>query len=139
MESKIEITILVAWTVMLALGMVIILFSQNYRTKIVRAEKEKQIAAFRASFEAEERQKEKIANNLHDEIIPLLTALGQNSQLHKKKFLINTLDPNDLEKDFEIVNQAIKAIRSIAMDLIPTTFLNFGLLKALEQYIGQIA
>lgn len=138
MESKIEIGLVLGWGVMFAFVAVIILFSQYYRGKILKSEKEKQIIAFEASIESEEKLKERIANNLHDEIIPLLTALGQNIKQHKKDFYTMNLTPTDFEKDLGIVDQSIKGTRSIALDLIPTTFLNFGLLKAMEQYGKQL-
>jgi signal transduction histidine kinase len=138
MEGKIEISIIIAWMVVFSLVMVIIFFTLNYKAKINQVEKEKQLLAFKAAFEAEERQKERIANNLHDEIIPLLTALAQNQQQHKKNLDSKRLIVEDFKSDAEIIDQSIKGIKAIALDLIPTIFINFGLLKAIEHYIRKL-
>ena len=41
--------------------------------------------------------------------------------------------------DIALTEKSIKGMRSIALGLIPTTFINFGLIKAMEQYVGQIS
>ncbi len=144
-QSKIDVFIEFAWIAMFSLATILIFFSFNYRVKLLRKEKEKeiiekekQIIAFKASIEAEENQKERIANNLHDDIIPLLTALGQNIKHQKKDYYTMKLSALDFDKNAQIVDQSIKRMRAIALDLIPTTFLNFGLIKALEEYAKQL-
>lgn len=127
MESpgEIEFFIRVAWFFMLALTMIIVVYIFNYRARILKLEKEKQIAVFRAAGDAEEKQKEYIANMIHDEIIHLLVAASQNLEEH-------TIENN--KKVRVLVEQAVASLKSIAIDLIPKTLFNFGLINALEQH-----
>lgn len=103
----------------------------------MNAEREKQIIAFKAAVEAEEKQKERTANNLHDEIIPLLTVLSRNIELHQRSLKTGELTNEELENDTKLIEKAINSIRSVALDLIPNVLLNFGLIKALEHYVRE--
>ena len=124
METEIGVFIWLTALAMFTLAAAIVIFHINYRANMLKLEKEKQILAFKAAIEAEENQKERIANNLHDEVIPLMIVIGQHADLPRE-------DSNAVIS--ELVSQSINSIRAIALDLIPKTLLNFGLIKALEQ------
>lgn len=147
MENKEAVMLFIemAWIAMLSLVVIVIFFSLRYSVKVLRTEKEKektekekQILVFKASVEAEENLKEKLANNLHDEIIPLLVALGRNIEQHKKDLKNNSLNESELIVDSGLTDQSIKAIRAIALDLTPSIFLNFGLIKSIEHLVMQL-
>jgi signal transduction histidine kinase len=101
-------------------------------------EQEKQLALFKASVEAEEQQKEKIARNLHDEINPLLAALKFNLSKHRIEARKNQFEPDSLIADSAILDKAIEGIRTTCHDLIPSFLLQYGLIKSLEDYLGHI-
>jgi two-component system NarL family sensor kinase len=134
MEDKIELGITVGWATMFILVMVIIVFTQHYRRKMLYIEAQRQISAFSAYIEGEENLKEKISYNLHDEIIPLLTVIAQNIRRYKKITEGNSQN-FDFNTDYKLIEQAIQGTRAITLDLIPTTFLNYGLIKAIEQRV----
>lgn len=127
MESPVELEFFIrmAWFFMLAITLLIFGYIFHYRAKILKLEKEKQIATFRAAVEAEEKQKEQIANMIHDEIIHLLIAATQNLEKH-------TAENN--QKVRILIEQVVSSLKSIAIDLIPKTLFNFGLIHALEQH-----
>ena len=107
-------------------------------TKIKLLENEKQLALFKASVEAEENQKEKIAFNLHDEINPMLNTLKFNLTKHRVKAEKNELIPSDIIVDEKTLNKVIDGIRTICHDLVPTFFFEYGLLVSLESYLKNI-
>src|SRR6218665_3833531 len=121
--------------VMLILALAIILFYQHYRSNLLKLEKEKHLMAFKAAVEAEEKQKEKIANNLHDEIIPLLLVIRQHLDRHIRNYDHQKIEKESLKTNSELIDQSIAEIKSIALDLIPKVLLTFGLIKGLEQRI----
>src|SRR5690606_30706413 len=137
-ETEIGIFISIAWFVVLVLAMLLIFYYQNYRTNIIRVEKEKQIIQFQAAVEAEEKQKERIANNLHDEVLPLTAALIHRMDSHIINAKNNNLSQEELKEDYELINQIVLSIRSIARDLIPVTLLNFGLVKTISYYAREL-
>ena len=137
--------ILLGCLAMFSLIVVIILFVVIHKrkillkdTKIKLLENEKQLALFKASVEAEENQKEKIAFNLHDEINPMLNTLKFNLTKHRVKAEKNELIPSDITVDEKTLNKVIDGIRTICHDLVPTFFFEYGLLVSLESYLKNI-
>lgn len=147
MENKIEIISLIIGGMLLmiclALGILIIftLHRKNIlekEAKIVTIEHEKEIAVFKASNVAEEREKNKIAKELHDGIIPKLTAVERSLEKNLKDLGIGALDPLRLRKDIGEIEETIEIVRTIAHDLIPPVLISFGLIKALEYQVNRI-
>ena len=101
-------------------------------------QQEKQIELFKASVEAEEQQKEKIARNLHDEINPLLNALRFNLTKYRIKAKKNEFDPDSVIPDEETLDKAIEGIRTVCYDLVPSFFMQYGLIPALENYAKNV-
>ena len=140
---KLLITIGIFSTLFIAA--VVILFVVYYQRKMLLKdasiklmEQEKQIELFKASVEAEEKQKEKIARNLHDEINPILNTLKFNITKHRIKAQKNELDPASMFADEETLNKVIEGIRSVCYDLIPSFFLEYGLIVSLESYVKNV-
>lgn len=140
--TNVKLLITVGILITLFLAAVVIIFVVHYQRKMLLKEariqlmeQEKQIALFKASVEVEEQQKEKIARNLHDEINPLLVVLKLNLSRHRMSAQKNSFDPESLKKDSELLDKAIEGIRTTCHDLIPSFLHQFGLLKALEEYV----
>ena len=147
MQSQETIAVLIALgcLAMFALVIVIILFVVVYQrkmllkeAKIKLIEQEKQLELFKASVEAEEQQKEKIARNLHDEINPLLAVLKFNLSRHRIEIQKNKFEPDSLVEDSAILDKAIEGIRTSCRDLIPSYLLQYGILGALETYVTHL-
>jgi signal transduction histidine kinase len=79
-----------------------------------------------------EKERARIASDLHDELGPILSAV---------KFKINSLDirsPEDqviLDKSNKNIDDIIRRMREIANNLLPNTLLRKGLAEALEETI----
>ena len=144
-QEGLTISILIACLCMLFFIIIIVLVFLIHQRKIMLAEnkiklmeQEKQIELFKASVEAEEKQKEKIARNLHDEINPILNTLKFNITKHRIKAQKNELDPASMFADEETLNKVIEGIRSVCYDLIPSFFLEYGLIVSLESYVKNV-
>ncbi len=147
MENQEGLTtaIIISCLAMFCLIIVIILFVVIYQRRMLLKEasiklmeQEKQIELFKATVEAEEKQKEKIARNLHDEINPILTVLKLNLSKHKIDIIKEKFNIEDLSLDQQILDQAINGIRTTCLDLIPTYLLEYGLVKSLGSYVVTI-
>jgi PAS domain S-box-containing protein len=85
----------------------------------------------------EEKEREKFARNLHDELGPLLSSI---------KMYVNSLSSGiDKEKhDFiisqlkRILTEAIQSTKELSNDLSPHVLLNYGLVAALEWFNNQL-
>lgn len=147
MENQEQVAVYIALgsLVIFTLVIIIILFVVTYQRKMLEKEnriqmieQEKQIQMFKATVEAEELLKEKIANNLHDSVNPMLALLKLNLSRHKIEVEKNKFNPESLKDDSKIIDNAIDGIRSSCKDLIPSFLLEFGLIKALEDYIRNL-
>jgi len=97
--------------------------------------KEKELASMEAMIKGEDIERTRIAKDLHDSVNGNLSAIKHNLSS------ITTLKAED-EKTFnlaiEMLDNACDQIRNISHDLVPPSLLNYGLIEALEQYIGRI-
>jgi PAS domain S-box-containing protein len=90
-----------------------------------------------AIISTEEREREKFARNLHDELGPLLSSI---------KMYVNSIKPiNDKEKQDFIINQlknilteVIRSTKELSNDLSPHVLTNYGIVAALEWFINQL-
>lgn len=137
-QENIDFFIGFAWFLICTLGIILTVYYYNYSSKVLNLEKEKQLIAFRASVEAEEKQKEKIARDLHDEVIPIFTMSGRHIEDYISTFKNPNTIPQSLINARELINQGISGIKDVSQDIIPNTFLNFGLIKALELHISRL-
>lgn len=147
MENKVEIIsyIIAGMLLMicLALGIlaVFIIHRKNMiekEAKIVSIEHEKNIEVFKASNEAEEREKKKISKELHDGIVPSLSAVERSLEKHLKDHENGEFDPIRLRRDISEIEGTIESVRTIAHELIPPTLVSFGLIKALSYQVQRV-
>ena len=143
--DKLAFIIVMDCTTIFLLALVIILFVITYQRKVVIlennlkiAEQEKHINTFKTSVNVEEKIKEEIARNLHDEINPILNALKFNLSRYRIRASKNEFNPDEIIHDEEILNKAIEGIRSICHDLIPSFFIKYGLIPSLEAHINNL-
>lgn len=143
--SNIKFLITIGILVTLFMAAMIVLFVVYYQRKMLLKEasiklmeQEKQLELFKASVEAEEKQKEKIARNLHDEINPLLTVIKFNLSKHRIEIQKNKFEPASLLKDEETLDKAIEGIRTTCHDLVPSFLLHYGLIPSLEEYVNHL-
>jgi two-component system NarL family sensor kinase len=144
-EESFGILIILACLAMFSLIVIIILFVVTYQRKMLLKEKqinlieqEKQVQLFKAIVDTEEKQKEKIARNLHDEINPLLNVLKYNLTKYRIRARKNTFDPESLITDEETIIKVMEGIRTTCLDLIPSFLFQNGLVPSLEEYINNI-
>jgi PAS domain S-box-containing protein len=92
----------------------------------------------RAVIDAEERERERIAGELHDDLGPLMSAI---------KLYVNELESEDLreeerdeflQKANEILDEAISSTRTIANNLTPRVIIDFGLIRALDSFCKKL-
>ncbi|MDP2388146.1 MAG: histidine kinase [Bacteroidota bacterium] len=145
-QTQLALFIAVGCLVMFLLVMVIIVFVVTYQRKMLEKEnkiaiiqQEQQLLFFKATVEAEEKQKERIANNLHDSVNPMLTLLKLNLSKHRMAFEKNKFNSDAYKGDAKMIDQVIESIRATCRELIPSFLLEFGLILSLEDHIKKIS
>jgi signal transduction histidine kinase len=131
MENKIlYITLLLS----LIISVIIIYFFASiirYHRRYMKLQREKIFA----EITIRENERKRIANDLHDSLGPLLSAVKLN---------ISSVDiehPSDkeiLDKTAGYLDEIIGSMRRISHDLLPNTLERKGLLEAIREFIGQV-
>ena len=98
-------------------------------------EKEQQINNFKLVNETEEREKEKIAKDLHDSVLPILGTLGRSIGKNTVDYGTESFDIARLKKDTEIIERLIVDVRGISHNLVPPQLLKYGLIPTLRDFI----
>ncbi len=79
-----------------------------------------------------EKERARIAADLHDELGPLLSAVKMKINSFE---LRDPSDQQELEKINGHIDEVIRRMREISFDLLPVTLLKKGLVKALAEYV----
>jgi signal transduction histidine kinase len=137
--------ILVATMGMLVIVFFIIIFVIIHQKKMLSQtnimmenESKHQKELLDSSLEIIEKEREKIANNIHDDIGMMLNVLKFNLNKAQKnienKHILNEIFVNS----YSILDNSIESIRSIANELLPPTLNNLGFAKAIKEVCRQI-
>jgi two-component system, NarL family, sensor kinase len=128
--SLFKVTLIAAIIVTLIIAFFIYSIIREHR--IVLKWQQARIAAEINTLEAE---RKRIADDLHDELGPLLSAI---------KLQINHLEPNDetenavLQKSNTQIDSIIQRFREISYNLLPNTLVRKGFIKATEEFITKL-
>lgn len=91
---------------------------------------------FQSIIEGEDRERKRIARELHDGIGQYLTAANMNLEAIKKDVVkLSDKRVNQLTKGLNLLKESINEIRSISQNLMPKAIEDYGLIKAVESLI----
>src|ERR1700710_2207635 len=131
MENKIlYITLLLS----LIITVIIVYFFASiirYHRRYMRLQREKIFA----EITIRENERKRIANDLHDSLGPLLSAVKLNIGSVDLKY---PSDKEILDKTAGYLDEIIGSMRRIPHDLLPNTLERKGLLEAIREFIGQV-
>lgn len=132
-ETDILIMMIVTSAMMLLLSGFFVYVVIVYQRKV----RNKQLEQFNAVMEAQEAEQSRIARDLHDHLGPTLSVI----KMQMDAISDDGLDEMDVKMKYDIISQmehAINDLRSIAHNLIPKTFTEYGFIKSLDYYILRI-
>jgi signal transduction histidine kinase len=90
-------------------------------------------------IEAEEKERIRIATDLHDGVGQLLSAAKLNlSSLESKLNLHNTDEQTAFKNAIDLVDDSVKEVRAVSHNMMPNTLLKLGLASAVKEFITKI-
>lgn len=128
------------WLLGLGAGVVLLLASGIYISKLMKSRYTTRLALARLEeqkqrtltvMETEEKERRRIAGDLHDGVGQTLAAASL--QLAKARQGQLSLDKVD-----ELINQACSEVRSLSHQVTPELLLHYGLVKAMEQAVDRL-
>ena len=124
------------------LAVLLVLFVVIYQKRLVHQEiklqklqNERQKVLLKASIEGQERERERLAKDLHDGIGSLLSGLSLHLKFQKSQEDVGTQRAMFLEEACKMVDEGIANIRTVSHNLLPPTLEKFGLISAIKESI----
>jgi two-component system, NarL family, sensor kinase len=128
------------WLLLLGSGLVLLaasgvymsrLMKSRYRTRLALDQLQEQKRRSMAVMAAEEKERGRLAGDLHDGVGQILAAASLQLQKAKKGLLpLDTVE--------EVIGSAATAVRRISHQVTPELLLHYGLVKALEQEVDRL-
>ena len=98
-----------------------------------------QTLSTKAIIDAEEKERKRIAGDLHDGIGQLFSAVKMNLEILVEKYIPKQTDAMQLsEKTLAMVDESCAEVRSIAHQMMPNALIKAGLVSALRDFVNQI-
>ena len=140
--SGILLLFLISSIILLAMGLVLVIFVNRYQRRMVEQDedlKNKEIefqkTLLKATLESQEKERFRIASNLHDGLGALLSSIRLKVLMYEegseevKKFTEDTA---------ELLSEGIQEVRNISHDLLPGSLSSYGLTPALKELFNKI-
>ncbi len=90
--------------------------------------------------EAEERERQRIGKDLHDGVGQLLSAAKMNMSQIQNLFSSPTPEQKTvMTNSVELIDEAVKEVRSISHNMMPNMLIKSGLAKAVREFIDRIS
>lgn len=144
-EEQIELIVFFGILVMLSPIAFILTYIRVYKrniqirdARIREVEYQKQIEALKAANDAQEKERELIAKNLHDEIIPIQSLVMSGMEMSVIEHQRGKFDLEKLQKQVEHLKKSIARIRTISHELAPPDVRTFGVVDALRDYVERL-
>jgi two-component system, NarL family, sensor kinase len=112
------------------------MMEQKLRLQEIEAEAQRQKLA--AIVDAQERERMRIAGDLHDGVGALLSTAKMSLNFTKRKLAKEGVE-NSLEESTSLLDAAIGSVREISHDLLPPSLEKLGLVTVLEQLADRTA
>lgn len=134
--------LLAAVTLMLLLAFLIF---RNYRhrqqlqvQKMRELEKDKQLAVTDSMLKGEEKERERLAKDLHDGLGGLLSGVKLSLSNVKATVIKNGENAERLERSLDLLDTSISELRRVAHNMMPEVLMKSGLNVALTDYCKSI-
>lgn len=144
-QADIVILIVAGCLGMLILVAFIILFVLYYQKKVLAQQNQMQVAENKyqrellsAVIQVEEKERERIAKNIHDDVGTLLNVLKLNLSKIERNVKDEELTKKLSAENLSLLEESMQGIRGIAKDLMPSTLLKLGYIKALNELCKHI-
>lgn len=88
---------------------------------------------------AEEKERQRIATDLHDGVGQILTATWLNlQQINEEAQKANSPNKDFVERTLNLMNEGCKEVRAVSHNMMPNALLKKGLIDAVREFIQQL-
>jgi signal transduction histidine kinase/Tfp pilus assembly protein PilF len=137
-QNKIQVLLFcgLAFLIIFIFGFVFYRNNQLQKAKLIKENSRQEKLRFKAIIDSEEKERIRVAKELHD-------GLGQ--LLSSAKLNISSLEDNIIKEDeyllknsLNIIDDAVKEVRNISHNMMPTALMNYGLVEAINGIVNKL-
>jgi signal transduction histidine kinase len=129
----------------IALGLILFLSYRTYKQKqqlhqqrISQLETEKQLLAAASLIAGEEKERSRLAKDLHDGLGGLLSGIKFSFQHMKENLVLTPENQLAFERSMDMLDSSIRELRSVAHNMMPEALVKFGLDAALRDFYNSV-
>ncbi len=129
----------------LALLLIAALFYRNYRNKqklqqqrITELETQQQLTATEAVLKGEEKERTRLAKDLHDGLGGMLSGIKFSLNTVKENLVMTPDNAQAFDRSIDMLDSSIKEMRRVAHNMMPEGLVKFGLDSALNDFCADI-
>lgn len=144
-NSQIVTIFIISAAFVVLLAVLLVLFLIIYQKRIItqenrvqKLENERQKVLLKATIEGQERERERLAKDLHDGIGSLLSGLSMNMKFQRGKEDPNSEQGHFLNEACNMLDEGIQNVRAVSHNLMPATLEKLGLVAAMKEAISRI-
>lgn len=115
----------------------------NHRQKLQQAkidelETEKQLTATEAVLKGEEKERSRLAQDLHDGLGGMLSGIKYSLNNMKENLIMTPANAQSFEHSINMLDNSINEMRRVAHNLMPESLLKFGLDAAVRDFCSEM-
>jgi two-component system, NarL family, sensor kinase len=108
------------------------------KSLITELEQSRRLAANESVIEGAEKERKRLARDLHDGLGGLLTGLRFTLNSVKGNYITTNRSGEDFDRAIDMLDESISELRRVARNMMPETLLRIGLRDALEDFCNTI-
>lgn len=129
-----------------AVLVIFLLSMRTYRQKqklqqqrIAELETEKKLSATEAVMKGEERERTRLAKDLHDGLGGMLSGIKYSLNTMKGNLIMTPANAQAFERSMDMLDSSIQEMRRVAHNMMPEALVKFGLDTALQDFCNDIS
>jgi two-component system NarL family sensor kinase len=112
--------------------------NQIQQQRIKELEKERQLAAVQYALQGEEKERSRLARDLHDGLGGLLSGTKMALGSFKEKYVINDKQADSFKHALDLLNKSIGELQRVAHNMMPQALVNGNIRDAVSEFCEKI-
>jgi signal transduction histidine kinase len=128
--------LVIAFVIILSSVFIVLRYKQKQKAELIKEGSRQEKLRFKAVIDSEEKERTRISKELHDGLGQMLSSAKLN--ISGLEDGIQKEDEYLLQNSLTIIDDAVKEVRNISHNLMPTALMNYGIIEAVNGLVSKI-